>query len=293
MQRFRRRDSAFTLIELLVVITIIAILAGLTFPVMSRARESAYQARCTNNLRQIALALLQYKTELGDFPPASVTIVVGGQIQYWGGVASLMKAGFVDNPDTVRCPDDLLAAQKPKENTPQEEFRYYSSYQDFYNYWGYQSANVHDPLGGLGPKQFPNSTPASIINGLNPGVPCTAPGVPGDLSVWTAADVRAFYLRPMAETTFEGCAGVAKATPELSHDGFPLWDCANNEVTAASPMLRNPNPPANTIVTHCPHHRFHYAKLGGVDLIVRIDAAVTRVQSVLDYDWVNQSFTDR
>ena len=78
MQRNRRRESAFTLIELLVVITIIAILAGLTFPVLARARESAYQARCTSNLRQVGLALLQYKTELGDFPPAAVTIVVGG-----------------------------------------------------------------------------------------------------------------------------------------------------------------------------------------------------------------------
>lgn len=287
MHRNRRHDSAFTLIELLVVITIIAILAGLTFPVLSRARESAYQARCTSNLRQIGIALLQYKTELGDFPPASETKLVGGQIQYWGGIASLMKTGYLDNPDTARCLDDLLAARKPKENTPQEEFRYYSSYQDFYNYWGYQSAKVHDPNGNVIDKQFPGSTPASISGNIVPGLPCTAPGVPGDLSSWTAADVRAYYLR---DGGAGGCAGILKALPEVSHDGFPLWDCANNEVSGAAPMLRNPNPPANTIVAHCPHHRFHYGSSGGLDLAVRIDSSVFRIIGVERYDWVNQSF---
>ncbi len=290
MHRNRRHDSAFTLIELLVVITIIAILAGLTFPVLSRARESAYQARCTSNLRQVGLALLQYKTELGDFPPPSVTFNVGGQIQYWGGIASLMKAGFLDNPDAVRCPDDLLAANKPKSNTPEEEYRYYSSYQDYYNYWGYQSAKVHNAAGGVTDKQFPGSTPASIIGNLDPGVPCTAPGAPGDLSVWTTADVRAFYLHISGGVADVGCAGIIKAIPEVSHDNFPLWDCANNEVSAASPMLRNPNPPPNTIVAHCPHHRFHYGRSGGVDLAVRIDASVFRIVGIPEYDWVNQSF---
>jgi prepilin-type N-terminal cleavage/methylation domain-containing protein/prepilin-type processing-associated H-X9-DG protein len=56
----QRRLSAFTLIELLVVIAIISLLAALLFPVFAQARQKAYQATCTSNLRQLGLAYFQY-----------------------------------------------------------------------------------------------------------------------------------------------------------------------------------------------------------------------------------------
>jgi prepilin-type N-terminal cleavage/methylation domain-containing protein/prepilin-type processing-associated H-X9-DG protein len=93
--QINKKTSGFTLIELLVVLAIISILIALLLPAVQSAREAARRSSCTNNLKQIGLALNNYESTHGCFPPAGQSTFRG---KVPGRLGIVVGTQFVDGP---------------------------------------------------------------------------------------------------------------------------------------------------------------------------------------------------
>jgi prepilin-type N-terminal cleavage/methylation domain-containing protein/prepilin-type processing-associated H-X9-DG protein len=109
------RAEAFTLIELLVVMAIIAILAALVMPAITRGKESGRATACLSDLRQIGVALQVYVDENQNRMPAMRDKSLTSPTNNFPGPDDVLKSQL-GNANVLHCPSDQWPGTLPKLN---------------------------------------------------------------------------------------------------------------------------------------------------------------------------------
>ncbi len=262
MKTSRTKKKGFTLVELLVVITIIALLVALLLPALSEAREAATRVVCSNNLRQMGLALFDYANDYNHYPnqrnlygfPITKLMSTSGQVQtyaslpcavtgsQWDAVLSYLVSNVNHDPTqplpsgaaVLTCPE--IRIPHPVTIATESIYPYWAFgnwpnntfdvlYRDTYYDNGYYQYKYYYELGYMylgSAFQWGEDNVAQMAGGQ-----MHSPSRPDDPGSWAlAADVITTPgVRGLAVTTAHVTStGVPAGGNELYNDGHVAWN---------------------------------------------------------------------
>ena len=151
-----RPAIAFTLIELLVVISIIALLAALLLPALSRAKESGRATVCLSNLRQLGIALQVYVGDYRNRLPSMSDVYPGVTNEFPG--PDTVLSSQLGNLKALCCPSDKWAADKALPY-PQKGATYFGQTGSSFSWNTLLNGEDADQLSAMGLKFDPHQIP--------------------------------------------------------------------------------------------------------------------------------------
>lgn len=280
-----RKKDGYTLMELLTVIAIIAVLAGLIFPVAASAKKRARQAQCMNNMYQIFTALKQFQLDEHRYPD-----FIAGPVQFKGGTLPIEYTGseiiplenntgmmegstggngrlvalfpeYIPSLSSLRCPFTDLNGDNNRKYSPGAT----------------GTGTVPDPFVPV-PEDIESDPMFVRLAALSITDSLRAMGPNKDNSV-------AFWIYKCSTYDYQKPPGYLPTdTGEIHYS--TVWASGNNPDTdpGITRQLKWRTPPEDTVVTWCSHHRSNDSSTGtplgsSKDICLYLDGHVKQVPS--------------
>ena len=212
----KTKRRGFSLIEMLVVIAIIAILAGIIFPLASTMRERGNQSACISNLQSVGQALKLYRLDERAYPPALYGFLIEGDTA----PTTFLYPHYAHSRREFKCPDN-----------PNR----------------FDETLLAGPFEG---SSMPNALPQEIV-GPGPKYDSVKPLIGKRIAYYLFDSYDGGFLPPLKKVTGQANPSIGPTGYELHY----RRDWAHFNACGPDRQLLNRNPEDSTFVTTCTYHR--------------------------------------